>query len=128
MQNHKLLRSPSREVIKSTLGYVKVSIVRLDLVQLESVLPRLLEGLLIWAEDSKNRFRMKVRVVVERLVRKLGLEKVSQHIPEAHTKLITHIRTQIASIMFPHMSFSLPSMFRGNPTSTQSGRHSSSRP
>merc|ERR1719515_694204 len=87
-----LLRSPSREVVKSTLGYVKVSIVRLDLVQLEGVLPRLLEGLLLWSEDSKNRFRMKVRVIVERLARKLGLEKVAQHIPEAHTKLITHIR------------------------------------
>merc|ERR1712078_738277 len=49
-----LLRSPSREVVKSTLGYVKVSIVRLDLVQLEGVLPRLLEGLLLWSEDSKK--------------------------------------------------------------------------
>lgn len=57
-----LLRSKSREVIKAVLGFVKVVVIKLPVEQLAPFVGDILEGCLLWAEDSKNRFRAKVRV------------------------------------------------------------------
>eukprot|EP00887_Chlorella_sp_A99_P003957 scaffold11.g3957.t1 len=96
-----LLRSKAREVIKSVLGFVKVCVVvvvvvvvRLPAEGLAPFVGPILEGILLWAEDSKNKFRAKVRVIVERLARKRGYAEVEAHTPEAHRKLLTHIRKQ----------------------------------
>lgn len=56
----------------------------------------ILEGLLIWSEDSKNRFRLKTRTVVERLVRRCGQEAVAAACPEGEGRLVSHIRKQNA--------------------------------
>lgn len=37
---------------------------------------------------------MQVRVVIERLARRLGYDEVAAAIPEEHSKLLTHIRKQ----------------------------------
>lgn len=59
-----LLRTKSREVVKSVLGFVKVCAMRMPVAALTPQLGQILEGLLLWAEDSKNKFKLKVRVVV----------------------------------------------------------------
>lgn len=41
----------------------------------------MLEGLLVWSDDSKNRFRAKIRSIVERLVRRLGEDTVRAMMP-----------------------------------------------
>lgn len=87
-----LLRSKAREVIKSVLGFVKVVAVRLPTPELEASLPAVLEGILLWAEDSKNKFRLKVRVILERLARRCGFEALERNMPEAHKRLLVHIR------------------------------------
>ena len=87
-----LLRSRAREVIKSVLGFVKVVAVRLPAVDLVTALPSILEGILLWAEDSKNKFRLKVRVILERVARRIGFEEMEKCMPEKHKKLLTHIR------------------------------------
>ena len=89
-----LLHSKSREVIKAVLGFLKIVIMRLDSETLLHYTPRILEGTLIWAEDSKNKFRLKVRVVLERLAKKVGFEALARHIPESHRSLLTHIRKE----------------------------------
>lgn len=67
---------------------------RLPPEQLQAQLPAMLQGLLLWAEDSKNKFRLKVRGIVERLVRRCGLGPVTSAFPAGDSKLLTHIRRQ----------------------------------
>jgi ribosomal RNA-processing protein 12 len=67
---------------------------RLPAADLTAFVPAILEGILLWAEDSKNKFRLKVRVVMERLARRCGFEVLEKAVPEAHRALLTHIRKQ----------------------------------
>ena len=67
---------------------------RLPASDLEPFVPSICEGILLWAEDSKNKFRLKVRVILERLARRCGFEALEKYIPESHRALLTHIRKQ----------------------------------
>lgn len=91
-----LLRSKSREIVKSVLGFCKVVISRLSPNEMTLLLPEMAEGLFAWCDDSKNQFKMKVRVLVERMVRKCGYDAVQQAIPENHARLLVHIRKEKA--------------------------------
>ncbi|PNH02025.1 Ribosomal RNA-processing protein 12 [Tetrabaena socialis] len=55
-----LLRSKARETVKAVLGFVKVCAMRLPVDLLTPQLGTILEGVLLWAEDSKNKFKLKV--------------------------------------------------------------------
>ena len=89
-----LLRTPAREVIKSVLGFIKVCVGRLPTADLLAATPDLLDGLLRWSDDPKNKFRLKVRVIVERLARRIGFEAVAASMPASDAKLLAHIRKQ----------------------------------
>lgn len=67
-----LLKFKAREVVKSTLGFVMVALSVLSIEALRVHLPALCAGLFTWAHDSHNPFRLKIRVVLERLMRKFG--------------------------------------------------------
>ncbi|BDA46153.1 RRP12-like protein [Coccomyxa sp. Obi] len=89
-----LLRTKSREVVKSVLGFVKVCAMRLPVDVLEQHMAQILEGLLLWSEDSKNKFRLKVRVIVERLARRCGYDAVAGAMPPGDKRLLIHIRRE----------------------------------
>lgn len=91
-----LLRSKAREIIKSVLGFLKVAAVRLPADVLQQHLPTIIEGLLIWAQDSKNKFKMKVRRLLERLCKRCGYEAVAAAWPDADPKLLSSIRKGLA--------------------------------
>lgn len=55
----------------------------------------IVEGILVWAGDSKNKFRLKVRVILEKLARKVGFDVLQKSIPESHKSLLSHIRKQM---------------------------------
>ena len=86
-----LLHENSREVVKAVIGFVKVVSVRLTTDQLLPVVETIIVGLMRWAKDSKNRFRTRIRVVLERLIKRVGFEVVAKHVPEDDTKLMNHI-------------------------------------
>lgn len=69
--------------------------IRLDSITLTSYTPIIVEGVLIWAGDSKNKFRFKVRVILEKLARKVGFDVLEKSIPESHKALLSHIRKQM---------------------------------
>jgi ribosomal RNA-processing protein 12 len=69
---------------------------RLPAEELRPFVPAILEGILLWAEDSKNKFRLKVRVIMERLARRCGFEALEASVPESHRPLLTHIRKEAA--------------------------------
>lgn len=67
-----LLKFKAREVVKSALGFVMVTLSVVPVDSLRQHLKTLCEGLFTWAHDSHNPFRLKIRVVLERLLRKFG--------------------------------------------------------
>ncbi|PRT52437.1 Ribosomal RNA-processing protein 12 [Wickerhamiella sorbophila] len=85
------LTSPNREIVKSVLGFVKVSILVLPTEALEPRLSELLESLLGWSKDHKNHFKAKVRHIIERLIRRFPYDTLAQHFPEADMKLLQNV-------------------------------------
>lgn len=86
------LTSKSREIIKATLGYVKIMVVSLPNEVVEPKLESLIENLLVWSHEHKAHLRTKVKHIVERLVRRFGYDKVVANFPQSDLKLLTNIR------------------------------------
>lgn len=67
-----LLSSQSREVVKAAFGFIKITIRVLPSADLVPHLEDLIAGVLQWSSDPKSHFRLKARVIIERLCRKFG--------------------------------------------------------
>lgn len=67
-----LLNGANREVVRSALGFVKVALVCYPPDLFRSFLPELIPTLIKWSHQPKSRFRVKVRFILERMVRKYG--------------------------------------------------------
>ncbi|KAK8654755.1 hypothetical protein V6N13_107355 [Hibiscus sabdariffa] len=87
-----LLRRKNREIIKANLGLLKVLVAKSKAEGLEAHLASLVEGLLKWQDDTKNHFKAKVKLLLEMIVRKCGIDAVKAVMPEEHMKLLTNIR------------------------------------
>ena len=70
------LSSANREIVKSALGFVKVAAVTLPVTVVQPHLPALVPALLGWSHDHKNHFKLKVRHIFERMIRRFGFEAV----------------------------------------------------
>jgi len=90
-----LLEDRTHEIARAVLGFVKAAVTWLPTELLEPYLPALLAALLTWSADSRNEFRLKVRVIIERLMRKVGADTLKQFFPEEHAKFLVHIRKKI---------------------------------
>ncbi|KAG7192474.1 uncharacterized protein KQ657_001875 [Scheffersomyces spartinae] len=82
----------SREIAKAAIGFVKVEVLSLPEDLVRANLKELLEKLMKWSHEHKGHFKSKVKHILERLVRKYGIEEVEQAIPEDDKKLIANIR------------------------------------
>eukprot|EP00164_Ancoracysta_twista_P005519 GFYU01007569.1.p1 GENE.GFYU01007569.1~~GFYU01007569.1.p1 ORF type:complete len:1236 (-),score=497.10 GFYU01007569.1:78-3731(-) len=87
-----VLGHSSREIQKSALGCVKVVVRIFSGEALKPHLQATIEALLRCSEESRNRFRLKVKMIIERLVRKCGYEDVEAVFPEEHKKLLVNMR------------------------------------
>jgi len=90
-----LLRSPSREVVKSSIGFIKVCIVCLSDEEVGAFLPDIVEGLLVGTAPHKLRFRANLKYIFQRLLRKFGYDMVASLVPEEHSKFINGLRKQV---------------------------------
>lgn len=86
------LQNPNREIVRSVLGFVKVEVVSLPETLVRPRLNTLLANLMVWSHEHKAQFKAKVKHIVERMVRKFGVEAVEQACPPEDRKLITNIR------------------------------------
>ena len=86
------LDSNDREIVKSAIGFVKVAIVTLPAAQITPHLPDLIPSLLTWSSDHKNHFKLKIRHIFERLIRKFGLEAIAAEVGEDNQKFVNNIR------------------------------------
>jgi ribosomal RNA-processing protein 12 len=81
----------SREVVKSVIGFVRVSVAAMTKDQLEPLLPSVTDGLLKY-HRGKGRFRAKIKIIIKKLVRIYGYDKLMPLVPESDTRLLTHMR------------------------------------
>ncbi|MCJ1389623.1 hypothetical protein MMC18_002480 [Xylographa bjoerkii] len=86
------LESNNREIVRSVLGFVKVAVVSLPESIVRPRLEALVPNLMGWSHEHKARFRAKVKHIVERMIRRFGVEVVERYCPEADKKLIHSIR------------------------------------
>lgn len=86
------LTSNSREIAKAAVGFVKVEILILPEDYIRSNLSELLSKLMRWSHEHKDHFKSKVKHIIERLIRRIGLEEVERAMPEEDRKLVANIR------------------------------------
>ncbi|GBL51078.1 hypothetical_protein [Candidozyma auris] len=82
----------SREIAKSAIGFVKVEVLSLPEDLVRSNLSEMLTKLMRWSHEHKDHFKSKVKHIVERLIRKFGVEEVEKAMPEEDRKLVANIR------------------------------------
>ncbi|KAJ3561831.1 hypothetical protein NP233_g9958 [Leucocoprinus birnbaumii] len=70
------LTSANREIVKSVLGFIKLAIHTLSTELLRPHLSELVPALLKWSHDHKNHFKVKVRHIFERMLRRFSWEEV----------------------------------------------------
>ena len=86
------LTSNNREIVRSVLGFVKVSVTSLPVELMQPRLPTLIPNLMVWSHEHAGHSRAKVKHIIERMVRRFGFDIVNKHCPEADRKLLTNIR------------------------------------
>ncbi|CAN6674488.1 ribosomal RNA-processing protein 12 [Trichomonascus vanleenenianus] len=88
----KFLEHKSREIVKSTLGFVKITCVSLPVEIVEPRLKEIIADLLVWSHEHKAHFKSKVKHIIERLIRRFGYDTIAANFPESDMKLLTNIR------------------------------------
>ncbi|KAI9697279.1 MAG: hypothetical protein M1836_004843 [Candelina mexicana] len=86
------LTSSNREIVRSVLGFVKVSVISLPTSLMLPRLASLIPNLMVWSHEHKAQFKVRVKNIVERMIRRFGVEVVEKWCPEADKKLISNIR------------------------------------
>lgn len=79
------------ELAKANLGFLRTAVKIMDEETLKEEAMSILEAILPWASYVHNRFKLRVRAVVELLVRRLGLEVVQQRMPKGKEELLQKI-------------------------------------
>jgi len=86
------LSSANREIIKSTLGFIKLAVHTLSEDVIRPQLPQLVPALLGWAHDHKNHFKTKVRHIFERMIRRFGFQAVHSCANGEAAKVLVNIK------------------------------------
>lgn len=86
------LTSANREIVRSVLGFAKVTIITLPETIVKPRLQSLVPGLMSWSREHKAHFRAKVKHIFERMIRRFGFELVDRYCPEEDRKFINNIR------------------------------------
>jgi ribosomal RNA-processing protein 12 len=86
------LTSNNREIVRSVLGFVKVSVTSLPIEMMQPRLSTLIPNLMIWSHEHAGHSRAKVKHIIERMIRRFGFEPINKYCPEADRKLLTNIR------------------------------------
>lgn len=87
-----ILSSKSREVVKSAIGFLKVGMTILPSETFEPSLPRLVPQLLGWSNEHQQHFKVRVRHLIEKMVRRHGWSTVMKYTPSDHHALLHNIR------------------------------------
>jgi ribosomal RNA-processing protein 12 len=86
------LTSNNREIVRSVLGFVKVCVIGLPTLLMQPRLETLIPNLMVWSHEHKAHFKAKVKHILERMIRRFGVDIVNKYCPEDDRKLIANIR------------------------------------
>ncbi|KAL5003467.1 NUC173 domain-containing protein [Aspergillus recurvatus] len=86
------LTSNNREIVRSVLGFVKVTVVVLSDDELRPRLNTLVPNLMVWSKEHKGRLKSKVKGILDRLIRRFGAAPLEELVGEADRKLVVNIR------------------------------------
>jgi len=78
--------------VRSVLGFVKVCIISLPTSLMLPRLASLIPNLMVWSHEHKAHFKAKVKHILERMIRRFGVDVVNKNCPEEDRKLISNIR------------------------------------
>lgn len=85
-----LAKEPSREVTKAVLGFLRVAVGGADRGVLEPLIPTIVKGVMCdIPRDNRLYQRAKVKVVLSKLCRKFGFDRIKAEMPEDDKKLVT---------------------------------------
>ncbi|XP_021071760.1 RRP12-like protein [Mus pahari] len=87
-----LLASRTRDVVKSALGFIKVAVVVMDVVHLAKHVQLVMEAIGKLSDDMRRHFRMKLRNLFIKFIRKFGFELVKGLLPAEYHKVLINIR------------------------------------
>ncbi|XP_010972684.3 RRP12-like protein [Camelus dromedarius] len=87
-----LLASRTRDVVKSALGFIKVAVVVMDVVHLAKHVQLVMGAIGKLSDDMRRHFRMKLRNLFTKFIRKFGFELVKKLLPEEYHRVLVNIR------------------------------------
>jgi ribosomal RNA-processing protein 12 len=70
------LNSANREIVKSALGFIKLAVHIYPTDVIREHLKPTIDSLLGWSHGHRNHFKLQVRYICERLMRKIGYEEL----------------------------------------------------
>ena len=86
-----LIDEGSREVVKSIVGFIRICVSAIPPDKLEPLLPELM-GAMLKSNQTKSRFRAKIKIILKKLVKHFGYDALMPHVPASETRLLTHMR------------------------------------
>lgn len=89
-----LLQHKAQEVVRAAITFCKVALSALPLEHVERLLPNLVPPLLTWCSNKHPHLKTQVRYLMERMVKRFGHDAMMAVTPEAHQRLLTHMRKQ----------------------------------
>ncbi|KAF1645406.1 RRP12-like protein, partial [Aptenodytes patagonicus] len=87
-----LLASRTRDVVKAALGFLKVTLLLVDTKVLAKHVQAMLEAVGNLSDDMRRHFRMKLRNLFTKFIRKFGFELVKGLLPAEYHKVLVNIR------------------------------------
>lgn len=87
-----LLASRTRDVVKAALGFLKVTLLLVDTKLLAKHVQTMLEAVGNLSDDMRRHFRMKLRNLFIKFIRKFGFELVKGLLPAEYHKVLVNIR------------------------------------
>ncbi|XP_053439817.1 RRP12-like protein [Nycticebus coucang] len=87
-----LLASRTRDVVKSALGFIKVAVVVMNVAHLAKHVQLVMEAIGKLSDDMRRHFRMKLRNLFTKFIRKFGFDLVKGLLPREYHKVLVNIR------------------------------------
>lgn len=87
-----LLASPTRDIVRSCLAFIKTYLKVIPTPIIASSLPLIMKSFSGMSEDCKRNYRLKLRDILCVMVRKFGADGISPYIPQEDTVMFKRLR------------------------------------
>ncbi|RZC36936.1 RRP12-like protein [Asbolus verrucosus] len=87
-----LMTSATRELVGSCLSFIKVYSKSMPSPMVAASLPLIIKSLCSMKDDCNRHFRLQIRAILSKLVRKYGCDSITQHIPATNAIMYKRLR------------------------------------